>query len=83
MSGMSFVPRRAIRPGIIRLDALSSATPIDIELCHNGVLILTSNAPEDVAAKLSELGVGNPRPLVDGVYHFDAVEIDENKAGWK
>jgi hypothetical protein len=36
-----------------------------------------------VAAKLSGLGVENPRPLVDAVYHFDAVEIDESKAGWK
>ena len=71
----------ASRSGVIRLDALQASDPTSIEVRHNGALVLTSTAPEEVAAKLSELGVHNPRPLVNAVYHFDAVEIDQSKAG--
>jgi hypothetical protein len=71
----------ASRSGVIRLDALTLSDPAAIEVRHNGVLVLTSTETKAVADKLSELGVHNPQPLVNAVLHFDAVEIDQSKAG--
>ena len=71
----------ASRLGVIRLDALTLSDPAAIEVRHNGVLVLTSAETDAVADKLSELGVHNPALLVNAVLHFDAVEIDQSKAG--
>ena len=80
MPSMSPVPRIASPPGVVRLDVLPASDSIEVR--PNGVLILTSAVPDEVAAKHADLGVRNPRRLVDAVDHFDAVEIDQSKAGW-